>query len=411
LKNRELTKVKSYVGEMNAGLTEKMFGGVVPEGMKNVVAEHQSSFIRICLFLMALQNVKMLKCKIFFSAIKGLLVVCVFFTFLSDAYAEESCISREFKTFSFYMENDIVAGTDEQYTGGIKLTWSRYGLPKFPEDAWLHSWLYPVVNRLGFENTPESEKALTFSVGQKVYTPKDIQETSLIRDDRPYAGITYIQIGFHRKIETRMHTLGFCTGIVGPHSYAEALQSGAHDLLKNKEPKGWDHQLEDELVLCMIYDYKWKLFASNLNAGAGGDVIFNTGGSIGNVRTFYNIGIMTRYGWNVPNDYGNFPIQAATCFNAELKQSVCSAQKKRFGAHLFLSVGSQLVLHDIFLDGNTFRDSHSVDKKPIVGVFMGGIGLVYGKIKTVFAYVAKTKSFETQKDTQVYGSINISYHY
>ena len=248
-------------------------------------------------------------------------------------------------------------------------------------------------------------------MGQNVYTPRDIEETGLIRYDRPYAGITYIEIGFHRKLANRMHTFGICAGIVGPHSYAEELQSAAHDLLKNKEPKGWDHQLEDEPVICVIYDYKWKIFASNINAGAGGDVIFNTGGGIGNVRTYYNIGMMMRCGWNVPNDCGNFPIQPATCFNAELKQSVCGTQKKRFGAHLFLSVGSQLVLHDIFLDGNTFRDSHSVDKKPVIGVLMGGIGLVYGKIKTVFAYVARTKTFETQPDVEVFGSISFSFQY
>ncbi len=351
------------------------------------------------------------KYKFFFHPFNALLILCLFFVAPSVLYAEVPCASREFRTFTFYMENDIFAGTDEQYTGGLKLTWSRYGLSKFPEDAWLHSWLYPVVNRLGFENIRESEKALTFSMGQDVYTPNDIEKTELIKDDRPYAGFTYIEIGFHRKLENRMHTFGICAGIVGPHSYAEAFQSAGHDLLNNKEPKGWDHQLKDEPVICMIYDYKWKIFASNINAGVGGDVIFNTGGGIGNVRTYYNIAMMMRWGWNVPNDCGNFSIQPATCFNAELKQSVCGTQKKRFGAHLFFSVGSQLVLHDIFLDGNTFRDSHSVDKKPVVGVFMGGIGLVYGKIKTVFGYVVRTKSFETQPDAEVFGSTNISFQY
>lgn len=340
-----------------------------------------------------------------------MLISGLFGGWASTIYAEESCLSREFKTFTFYMENDIFAGTDGQYTNGFKLTWTRYGLEQLPRDAWAHRWLYPVVKRLGFENTPESEKALTFSVGQNIYTPNDIEATELVPDDRPYAGITYMEIGFHRKFENRMHTLGLCAGIVGPHSYAEALQSKVHVLLKNKEPKGWDHQLKDEPVLCLIYDYKRKIFASNINAGAGGDVIFNTGGGIGNVSTYYNIGVMIRGGWNVPNDCGNFPIQPATCFHSELKQSVCGTQKKKYGAHLFFSASSQLVLHDILLDGNTFRDSHRVDKKPLIGIFMGGIGLVTGRVKTVFAYVTRTKSFDTQPEPEVYGAMNISFHY
>ena len=318
---------------------------------------------------------------------------------------------REFHTFSLYIENDVFAGNDDQYTNGLKLTWSRYGLSELPEDAWAHRWLYPIVKRLGFRNQPDSEKALTFSMGQNIYTPRDIEKTELIRNDRPYAGITYIEIGFHKKYKNRMHTLGLCAGIVGPHSYAEQLQTFGHALLNSDETNGWDHQLEDEPVICVIYDYKRKIFESNINAGFGGNVIVNTGGGLGHALTFLNIGMMTRYGWNVPDDCGNFPIQPATCFNAELKQSTCGIQKDRFGVHFFLSAGSQVVLHDIFLDGNTFRDSHSVGKKPIIGVFMGGIGLVVGRVKTVFAYVARTKSFETQPDAEVFGSINFSFQY
>jgi hypothetical protein len=351
------------------------------------------------------------KYNVLFHSITALMIIFFWGMMPSRLYAEDSCLSPEFKTFTFYMENDIFAEKDGQYTNGFKLTWTRYGLEQLPEDAWAHRWLYPVVKRLGFAKKSGSEKALTFSVGQNIYTPDDIEETERIPDDRPYAGILYMELGFHRRFRNRMHTLGLYAGIVGPHSYAEALQSEGHALFHNKEPKGWDHQLEDEPVLCLIYDYKRKMFASNINAGAGGDIIFNTGAGLGNVKTFCHAGLMMRYGWNVPNDFGNFPIQPATCFHSELKESVCGRHKKKYGAHLFFSAGCQLVLHDILLDGNTFRDSHNVDKKPVIGIFMGGIGLVTGRVKTVIAYVARTKSFDTQSETEAYGSMNVSFHY
>ena len=326
-------------------------------------------------------------------------------------FAAEPDISDERRTFCFYVENDVCADSDDQYTSGLKLTWSRYGLSGLPKDAWAHRWLYPIVNRLGFKDISGSEIALTFSIGQNIYTPEDIETSALITDDRPYAGITYAEIGFHRKSYSRMHTFGVCAGIVGPHSYAEELQTLGHDILDGDETNGWDHQLEDEPVVCGIYDYKRKLFQANLGRGVGGDVICNTGGGIGNLKTFYNIGILARYGLNVPNDFGNFPIQPATCFNGQLKGSSRGNSKKRFGIHSFMSAGAQVVFHDILLDGNTFRDSHSVDKKPVVGIFTGGIGLIYGRIKTVVAYVVRTKSFETQKDPDVFGSLSISFHY
>ena len=339
------------------------------------------------------------------------LSVWLLFAVSHRVFAETSDTGTGCRLFSVYVENDVFADSDDQYTSGLKLTWSRYGLAGLPADAWAHRWLYPVVRRLGFNDMAGQEAALTFSLGQNIYTPEDIKSSELIRDDRPYAGITYAEIGFHRKTLTHMHTFGLCAGIVGPHSYAEQVQTFGHDILNSDATNGWDHQLEDEPVLCLIYDYKRKLYRAVPANGFGGEAIFHTGGGLGNVRTFYNAGILMRYGWNVPGDFGNFPIQPATCFNGNLTSTAGSAAKKRFGVHLFISGCTQVVLHDIFLDGNTFRDSHSVDKEPVVGIFMGGVGMAYGKIKLTTAYVCRSKSFETQKDPEVYGSIHLSFHY
>lgn len=341
--------------------------------------------------------------------IKFLICILLLLWALPLHAANQSSSDQDLRTFSFYIENDIFAGSDEQYTNGLKFTWSRYGLSELPDDTCLHRWLYPFANVLGFDK-PESEKALTFSIGQNIYTPKDIESSELILDDRPYAGVTYIELGFHRKLKKHMHTYGLCFGIVGPHSYAEEIQTEVHKLLDANEPKGWEHQLKDELIINLIYDYKQKVLASGINNGFGGDIIINAGGALGTAKTYGNIGLATRYGWNVPNDCGNFPIQPATCFNAELKQS-SSSMRKRFGVHLFASVSGQAVIRDIFLDGNSFRDSHSVDKKPFVGVFMGGMGLVIHRAKIVFAYVRRTKTFETQLDPESFGSINFSFRY
>ncbi len=323
-------------------------------------------------------------------------------------FTKESNTSAKHNRVTVYFENDFIVGKDEQYTNGFKLTWSRYGLSKLPEDAWLHKWLYPVIKFVNFCGEYESEKILTFSVGQNIFTPENLDTSELVVNDRPYAGVTYMQIGFHKKTNHHMHSLGFCAGIVGPHSYAEKIQVKIHEILSVSKPNGWDNQLKDEPVIGFVYDYKNKLIASCINSGFGGDIIFNTGGSIGNAATFYKIGLLIRYGWNVPNDYGNFPIQSATCFNAELEEA---KPHMRHGIHLFFSVNSKAVFRDIFLDGNTFRDSHSVEKKPTVNTFSGGIGIITGRIKTVLAYIHQTKSFECQKSPQRFGSVNISYSY
>jgi hypothetical protein len=326
------------------------------------------------------------------------------------ATTEAACIGEEHRLFSLYIENDVLAGDDNQYTNGLKLTWSRFGLSGLPDDAWLHKWLYPAVRAAGWDD-PRAEKALTFSIGQNIYTPDNIEETELIPDDRPYAGITYAELGYHKRISNRMHTIGLCAGIVGPDSYAEEMQTTFHDILNSSEPRGWDNQLENEPVICLVYDYRRRLFGNPGAKGFGNNVIYSFGASLGNALTAADTGLMWRIGWRIPSDFGSFPIQPANGLSAEMEEQFCRTSERRFGVHGFLSASGRAVAHNIFLDGNTFRDSHSVDKKPFFATFTGGLGMVKGRLKAVLAYVYRTKEFEAQDDPQIYGSLNISVRY
>ena len=67
------------------------------------------------------------------------------------------------------------------------------------------------------------------------------------------------------------------------------------------------------------------------------------------------------------------------------------------------------MLRDVFLDGNTFSDSHSVDKKPLVGDFVIGASLSWQQIRLSYAQVIRTAEFDGQDGTQKFGSINLSY--
>ena len=78
---------------------------------------------------------------------------------------------------------------------------------------------------------------------------------------------------------------------------------------------------------------------------------------------------------------------------------------------MFAATTGRLVLRDIFLDGNTFSDSHHVDKELLVGDFVIGASLVYRKFKFSYAQVLRTAEFEAQNSGHNFGSISISYTY
>jgi len=66
------------------------------------------------------------------------------------------------------------------------------------------------------------------------------------------------------------------------------------------------------------------------------------------------------------------------------------------------------VLRDITLDGNTFRRSHRVDRRPLVGEIGYGIGLTRGRWKFALARYHGAREFEGQKERPVFGSFTIS---
>ena len=71
----------------------------------------------------------------------------------------------------------------------------------------------------------------------------------------------------------------------------------------------------------------------------------------------------------------------------------------------------RIVFHDIFLDGNTIRDSHSVDKEPLVADFMAGFAVSYNRLRISYAFVQRTKEFEEQDESHAFGAISLSYRF
>ncbi len=346
------------------------------------------------------------------SAFRTLAVVFLFMLVFPALSEAESLPGENLHTFSLYVENDYFGGSDGEYSSGLKLTWSSAIQDQYPEKAWPHRWLYPLIQYFPFEKYSDRKKNITFAFGQNIYTPEDIESEEVVEDERPYAGITYFSLGFHSQLDREMDTIEMSLGLVGPSSYAEECQKAVHRIFDDIQPKGWDNQLSNEPVFEIVYEHKKKIVQSGIGSGFGNDLILNTGGGLGNALIYYNLGLSYRIGWNMPNDFGMFPIRPVSSFNGSFDdKDPRFSQTSKFGAQLFASVEGRAVLHNIFLDGNTFADSHSVNKKPVVGDLMTGLNISYGRAQLSFAYVYRSKEYETQSKAQKFGSINFSVSY
>jgi hypothetical protein len=314
-------------------------------------------------------------------------------------------------TLSLYFENDSFVRRDRDYTSGMKLSWTSRWIPALEtesDDQDKKGCVSSTLNMLPFFNKPGDRRALSILIGQSIYTPEDLKRRDLILDDRPYAGYTYLGVAVHRTAPKIMDTIELDIGMVGPHSYAEDVQEQVHKWIGSQEPKGWRNQLKDEFALELIYERKWRLVASKLGQGFGYDFIPHLGGRVGNVYIYANTGAELRFGWNPPGDFGTCPIRPGCESNAATDME--DGRGRSFGIHAFLSIDGRAVLRDIFLDGNTWKDSHSVDKRYFVADIGAGIGISAKRFKLTYGVIYRTKEFKSQSSNgHLFGTLVITF--
>lgn len=69
------------------------------------------------------------------------------------------------------------------------------------------------------------------------------------------------------------------------------------------------------------------------------------------------------------------------------------------------------MLRDTTLDGNTFRESHSVDRERLVADVMMGSSMEYRRILASYAYTFRTRQFNEQYNNSSFGAIGLSYSF
>ena len=140
---------------------------------------------------------------------------------------------------------------------------------------------------------------ISYELGHNIYTPDDISKTTLIADERLYAGVGLVSDSWQR-----LDNLQLSIGIVGPSALGKDVQRYWHDLINTTDPRGWDNQLKDELTIMLTYERKWRRFHEFKAGGLGVDFTPHVGAALGNVFTHAAAGVTVRIGDDLPNDYG-----------------------------------------------------------------------------------------------------------
>jgi lipid A 3-O-deacylase len=313
--------------------------------------------------------------------------------------------------YNFYYENDLINGTDNNYTNGLKVSWVSANLESYVEDPCLPLWIRKLN---GWSNWLQpgdfTSRNMVVTGGQAIYTPRDLTRTDLIKDDRPYAGWLYLGLAWNARDELTMDTVELDVGVVGPASLARQTQNLVHDLRGFDHFAGWDNQLHNEFGMQLVRERKTRAFIHDEKNGPKVDLITHYGASIGNVKTYLNTGAEVRIGTWLPNDFGTSTIRPASDSNAPLMGAVTRRLSNQ-GGHAFAAIDARIVAHDIFLDGNTFVDSHSVDKRYFVSDLALGVAWQWQGGKVTYSHIVRSKQFREQPNAHRFGSVTLSLEY
>lgn len=331
------------------------------------------------------------------------------------------------------LENDLFTGTDRNYTNGVALTIVSRDLqgtlrPEcLPQPIGLYARFIGSADP-GFWRESSAQSAsqnVVVRFGQSMYTPEDKARTDLIPDDRPYAGLLYLGMAWNRRVHPQaasyeiLDVRELTLGVIGPWSLAEQSQDLVHRVRGIERFRGWDNQLRNEPAFQMAMERKFKSYTKGaVRHGWGSDVIGSYALRVGNIETAASTGVELRTGWNIPNDFGSYPIRPGAENRppsgvADLRTTQPqSPRAPKPGAHGFLNLETKAVAWDFSLDGNLFRHSHHVSRRPWVAQAALGISsqlIVAGRgVRLAVMRVWRTREFDQQAGHHAFGSIALS---
>lgn len=299
-------------------------------------------------------------------------------------------------TISFQFENDVLGldDSDQHYTSGLQLSWQS-DANSLPDG--LSSW----ARRSVFFD-PQVSLHFKISLGQNLYTPEDIQTPELVVDDRPYAGWLHGDFTLLGCTENSLNVLEFSVGVVGPAAGGKGFQQWFHRVIESPDPQGWDNQLHNELALLVGFERRWRSIIPLGLWGLEIDPAPHVDLAVGNVFTYGAVGANFRLGQGLRGDFGPPRLRPGP------------PGSRGFTAidgltwYLFAGLEGRAVLRNIFLDGNTFGQSHSVDKEPFVADAWFGWAVSVSQVRLAATYIMRTKEFQGQDTPDHFGAVTIS---
>lgn len=282
-------------------------------------------------------------------------------------------------------DNDLWAKgkTDRWYTNGIRLTWT-YSSP--PESV-LSSAYLRASNWLLLDGL---QPTLSYTIGQSMYTPRDIKLPQPPLDDRPWGAYLYFGITAHgEKQPNQFRSTELKIGVTGKGAFGEPVQKFVHQVVSSDAPQGWNQQLRPRLGIQISHARVQRLgdtlehdkFAFQLGWGA----------ATGTLRTHANLGAAVIFGLlkgqNTPLLMGNEGDFVVQDFNG--------SRKHLRTPFTFLSANITGVAYNYFIEGSTPYGKSKIKPRHSYATLSVGFSIPIGeKFRAVYTQSVRSPEFD-----------------
>lgn len=307
------------------------------------------------------------------------------------------------------IDNDLIASSDDDYTSGVQAGWVSGYLDSYREGP-LPNFLADRLDNIAMLNGSQRQRFVSHSLSHRIFTPSDTETTELIEGDIPYSGLLFGTITAGAQDDKTMDAFSFHYGIAGPAAMGEQLQNGLHKMIGSEQVNGWDNQISNEIIVNFNYEHRRRLASFDFGGGLRADILGQAGATVGNLISMATVGVGGRIGWGLQDDYAIPP----QFFSEEtIGSRPYSKGSSKGGFWFFALINGSAIANAIFWDGNTFRDSPSVDYDPLIGrVYIGAVKRFEDwKVSVSMAKTTVPWENPADKSVQTYGRLSFSYGY
>ncbi|MDG3088388.1 lipid A deacylase LpxR family protein [Vibrio hannami] len=260
------------------------------------------------------------------------------------------------------VDNDGIFGTDEDYTSGVVLD-----LSSDLSSEWLGAQRWRM------------------QLGQKIWTPSNLDATTPQPNERPYAGLLYAQGSIINRTAIRLHEFGLMLGTTGPDSYADQGQKFIHGITDSTDPRGWDYQIDNQIVGSALY--KGHYLVSVPSQKQEVSTLFRA--EAGNFRSEVATGLIWRWGSNLSDSFGTITPSNEGSFSA-----AAMAKGSTSGTFFFSGIEGRYRFNDITIEGDTMRETYPINIQNLQATIVFGGVAYWNNMGINITVASKTKDYK-----------------